>query len=75
MWKKLRLKGSEANYNEKKVSRDNQSQNIWDELQLSCEITHNGKSLTSVFQEFSASINKTFILGRRLDASLSFYGV
>ena len=28
-----------------------------------------------VFQEFSASINKTFILAGRLDTKLSFYEV
>ena len=40
-----------------------------------CEIAHNGKSLISVFQEFSASINKTFILAGRLGTRLSFYEV
>ena len=32
-----------------------------------------GKSLISVFQDFSSSINKTFILARRLGTRLSFY--
>ena len=36
---------------------------------------HNGKTLVSAFQEFSASINKTFILAGRLGDRLSFYGV
>ena len=31
------------------------------------------KSLISLFQEFPASINKSFILGGRLGARLSFY--
>ena len=38
---------------------------------VSCEIARNGKSLISVFQEFSASFNKTFILAGRLDNFLS----
>ena len=41
----------------------------------SSEIAHNGKSLISIFQEFSSSINKIFILARRLDTRLSFYEV
>ena len=44
-------------------------------------MAHNEKSLVSVFQEFSASINKALILawggrgGGGLGAGLSFYGV
>ena len=34
---------------------------------------HNGKSLISVFEEFSASINKNFILAGRQGTSLSLY--
>ena len=37
-----------------------------------CEIAHNRKSIISYFQEFSASINKTFILERRLGTGVSF---
>ena len=44
-------------------------------LQFSCQIVHNVKSLISVFQEFSTSINKTFILAGRLGTRLSFYEV
>ena len=36
---------------------------------------HHGKSLISGFQEFSASIKKTFILEGRLGTRLSFYEV
>ena len=36
---------------------------------------HNGKSLLSVFQEFSSSINKTFILVGKLGTRLLLYGV
>ena len=42
---------------------------------VSCEIAHNGKNLISIFQEFSSSIKKTFILGGGLGAGLLFYGV
>ena len=40
-------------------------------------MAHSGKSLISflVFQEFTASINKAFILAGGLDTGLSFYGV
>ena len=36
-------------------------------------IAHNGKCLISVFQEFAASIDKTFILAGGLGTGLSFY--
>ena len=42
---------------------------------FSYEVEHNGKGLVSVFQEFSAIINKTFILAGRLGTRLSFYEV
>ena len=38
-------------------------------------IAHYGRSLISAFQEFFASVNKTFILAGRLDTRLSFYEV
>ena len=38
-------------------------------------MVHNGKGLISVFQEFSASINKAFILAGGLGAGLLLYGV
>ena len=44
----------------------NHLQNIWDYYR---------KSLISFFQEFSASINKIFILAERMSSRLSFYGV
>ena len=53
----------------------NKSQNIRDSLYFSCQIAHNGKSLVSVFQDFSASIYKLFILAGRLDTGLAFYEV
>ena len=42
---------------------------------VSCEIAHNGKSLVSVFQEISASINKTFSLAGGMSTRLSFYEI
>ena len=39
------------------------------------DTAHYGKSLTSVFQELFASINKIFILAEGLDTMLSFYKV
>ena len=53
----------------------NNSQDIWDQLQLSCEIGHSGKSLISLFQEFFASIDKAFILAGGVGARLSFYEI
>ena len=38
-------------------------------------MVHDGKSLISVFQEFSASIGRAFGLAGGLGAGLSFYGV
>ena len=51
------------------------TQNIWDQLLFSCEIAHNGKGLISLFQEFSTSIDKAFILAGGLGTGLSFYAV
>ena len=53
---------------------------VWSELESKkynfwCEIVHNRKSVISVFQEFSSSIKKTFILVGRLDTKVSFYAV
>ena len=60
---------------EKKVSRDNHSQNIWDWLCFSCEIKDCGKSLISVFEDVFASIKKILILAGALGPRLSFYAV
>ena len=38
-------------------------------------MARNGKSLASAFEEFSASIGKTYILAGGLGAGLAFYGV
>ena len=53
----------------------NNSQNIWDKLQFSCEIAHYEQNLISVFQDLFAGINKTFILVGGLGTRLSFYEV
>ena len=42
---------------------------------FSCGVAHRGESLISVFQEFSASMNKFFNLVGVLGTRLSFYGV
>ena len=42
---------------------------------FSCEIGHSGKDLITIFQEFSSSIDKAFILAGGLGTRLSFYGV
>ena len=47
-------------------SRDNQSQNIWDQHWFSCELAHYENSLISVFLELVASINKNFVLSGSL---------
>ena len=44
-------------------------------LWFSCEVAHSGETLISVFQEFSSSIGKAFILAGGLGTGLSFYGV
>ena len=44
-------------------------------FEASSEIAHNGKSLASVFQEFSARISRAFILAWEMGAGLLFYGV
>ena len=48
------------------------SRDITDWLKFSCGIAHSGKGLTSVFQEFSASINEAFILAGGI--SLKLFG-
>ena len=53
----------------------NGSQDIWEWLWLSCGVAHSGEVLVPVFQEFSCSIDKAFILAGGLGAGLSFYGV
>ena len=70
--KEIKFEGVWGELESKKVSRDNNSQNISDSLLFSCEIAHNNKILISVFQELSASTNKTFILERILGTRLSF---
>ena len=74
MSKKVSLKGYGATSNQKKGCRDNNSQNIRAQLIFSSEIALSWKSLISVFQEFSASISKTFILVGSLSTRLSFHG-
>ena len=63
----------------------NGSGDIWGWLWFSCGIVHGvgvfvwggaqGRGLTSVFERFSASVNKGFILAWGLGAGLLFYWV
>ena len=55
----------------KKSFRDNNSQNVCEQLEVSSDIAHNGKGLISVFAEFFASINKNFPLKERVVTWLS----
>ena len=71
--KELSLRRSGKSQIQKKLSRENNSINIWEELYLLSEILQNGKRLFSIFQEFSFSISKTFIFARRPSKMLSFY--
>ena len=48
--KEIKFEGAWDELEAKNISRDNQSQNIWDWLWFSCEIKHYGKSLISVFE-------------------------
>ena len=43
------------------------------QLSFPCEIAHYGRNLISVFQEFFAGIDKSYILAGRLGTRLSFY--
>ena len=62
-------------YNQKSVSRDNQLQNIWEELYFLCERVHHEKKLIAIFWHLPDSSKKIFILAGRLDTSPSFYEV
>ena len=75
MSKKLGFKGSGVSGNQKNVWKDNSSERLWDELYFSCETAHIEKSLSFVFLEFYASINKTFIFPGILGTRLLFYEV
>ena len=57
---KLSLKQSETGQSQKKASRDNQSQNILDQLQFSHKIAQYGKRFITIFHKFLASIKKIF---------------
>ena len=53
----------------------NGSRDICGWLWSSRGIVHSGKNLVSVFQGFSASTSKAYILAGALGAGLSFYGI
>ena len=73
--KEIKFEGVWGELESKKVFRDNNSQNIWDLPLFSCEIAHNRKIFISVFQELSASTDKTLILEWILGTRLSVRGV
>ena len=66
--KEIMFEGVWCELETKKGSREKNSQNIF-----LCEIAHIGKSLISIFQEFSPSIDKKNFFARRLYTELSFY--
>ena len=68
-------RGLERERNKIKISRENNSQIVWGYLQFSCDIADNRKSLISVFQEFSTSINKNLIFSGRLCTELLFFEI
>ena len=75
MSKKLSLKGSGMIKNQKEASRANKSQNVWDKLEFSSDVAHNGKRLISVSPKFFASINQTILFVERSGTGLWFYEV
>ena len=62
-------------FRERKIFNSNFLHKFLRELWFSWGIAHSGKSLISIFQEFSSSIGKAFILAGGLGAGLSFCGV
>ena len=75
MSKKLSLKGSGMSKNQKEASRADKSQNVWDKLEFSSDVAHNGKRLISVSPKFFSSINQTILFVERLGTGLWFYEV
>ena len=62
-------------FRERKIFNSNFLHKFLRELWFSWGIAHSRKSLISIFQEFSSSIGKAFILVGGLGAGLSFCGV
>ena len=54
---------------------NNYSRDIWGQPWLSFQMVYCGKGLITVFQQFFASIDKTFILPGGLATGRSFYEV
>ena len=77
MSKKVNLKGSGENFNQRRVSRHNHLRHKIFEMNSTfhVEIVHYIERSISVFQEFDDSINKIFIFAERLDFWVSFYAV
>ena len=70
---KLNLKRSGTSQKQETFSRDNNSQNILDKLQVSCQITSYWKSLISFSQEIFASTDKGFIFVFKINAKTDFF--
>ena len=51
----------------------NYRQNIRDKQQLSFEMVYYGKNLVSIFKGLFASIDKIFVLGRKLSSRLNLF--
>ena len=72
--KELKFKGVWGRIRIKKKFPETKSHKILENSSRFHVEEHATGSLISVFQEFSASINKKFILAGRLGTRLSFYG-
>ena len=57
----------------KSEAKDSIQRQSW--TNSACEIVQYGKIVTAVFQQFSASIKKTFSLGKIMSTRLEFYDV
>ena len=66
----IKFEGVWGELESKQMSGDNKSQNICGLLYFSNEIPRKGKRLISIFQEFSAKINKNLIFEGRLSNRL-----
>ena len=71
--KKKNIKRFGTSQKQETFSRDNNSQNILDKLQVSCQITSYWKSSISFSQEIFASTDKGFIFVFKINAKTDFF--
>ena len=71
--KKLNLKRSGTSQKQETFFRDNNSQNILDKLEVSCQIASYWKSSISVCQEIFASTDKVVIFAFKINAKTDFF--